>query len=447
MCQLGRLGVHMPRTRVRWTGDFAGFNWHVNSDPVYEWPYSGPAFSKYSEMVDFVGNRTLWNPVDHFQYKGSSGVWQTCPFGEETVHMSQVGGAPYIVVRPEWVRELVPALPEAALVNLSQSALRRAVEQVPEDTSIVNFLIELRNGVKELVPHFRKIKDLLGSGYLWWKFGIEPFIRDLRKMSQTWWRVQRRLKYLRMHNGQEAWIRAHRSALGGNTLTAAEVGLVDEAMYMAHSDDPVNHPAVAHPALWLRPLPDTFVGTAHVNVLAYHQLSGLDTFMGKVDALSAALGVNNPAKIAWNAIPFTWLLEYFVNVGPYLEALKGKPFKGKMEIRAVWSSYGYKFLADVDAGRVNTCQLKPSPPLSERRGGYLVKYYSRFPGTVLRDTEGLLSLGLTPDQVLIVTALTESRLSWDQAKWAKKIVYLRRPLPGPPRLKWRDPPKWFRKKF
>lgn len=435
------------RIRERHEGGYASGDWFVNQLPPYSFPHSGPAYSEYSRLEDYVGNKGLWNPCYHFKYKGHSGEEWVC-YNGSTVHMRYTGSPAYVAIRPEMVEACMPGPPLSILATCGRNALIQATTQIPSNTSIANFLIELKDGVKGVVPEIKKLKDCLGNAYLGYKFGTDSFVRDLKSIYGSWGSTMRRLAFLKRHNGHEHWVRAFRDQKHGNAFGAESVSVPGIQTTFEWSDDPEHKPAVAHRLVELRPVPDSLRGEVHVNVLSYFLLEGLETFWGKVDAMGAALGLNNPAKIAWNAIPFTWLLEYFVKVGPLLDRLSSQPFKGSMEVRAAWSSYKYKMLVEVWCGTAGTCQLKPGPGMKLHVGDLLVEIYSRVPGVYLSE-EDMVGINLTNQQVGILLALAESRLSWDQTKWTAWAARKWGPWAngGKPRLRFKQPPAWWRNFF
>lgn len=210
-------------------------------------------------------------------------------------------------------------------------------------------------------------------------------------------------------------------------------------------------PTTPHVIHKLHVVPESVVGEVHVNVLTYFLINGLDSFWGKVDSLAACLGFNNPVKIAWNNAKMTWLLEYFVNVGPTLDKLAAQPFKdGKIEVRSAWHSTKIQFLVEVYRGRLlppyddgGTPTFDPTPV-----GKFLVKQYSRNPGLVLTEEE-LVSCDLSDQQKLILLALAESRLHWDRTPWTKWAIRKWGPWAdgAKPRLRFKTPPWSFIKRF
>lgn len=413
----------------------------------------------YLHMIDYVGNKTAWNPCWHESIKGSGGVLYDCfwkdvvdgqgqPVTPAPLHVyAQAGQPAYADIQPSDLIALEPVLKESVMKGLSKGTLKKAVKQMPEVVSIGNFLLELREGIRGIIPRFSNFKDLLGNLYLGYKFGAESFCRDLASLTSVWTKVMRRMKYLRKHNGQDVWVRGYRDkARNDSGLTSAD--------YDVPSDVIIEQNTVpSHVVVKLHVVPESITGTVHVNILTHFLMTGLDTFWGKVDMMGAALGLNNPAKIAWNNYRMTWLVEYFVNVQPYLNKLAADPLRnGTIDIRSCWVSQKVTYLVEVYSGRRGTASLQhPSIDLVYEDmpiGQYTVTTYRRLPGLDLTEDE-LVSCDLTDSQKLILVALAESRLSWGNTKWTKWAIRKWGPWDGgsKPRLAFKTPPGAFRRKF
>lgn len=62
------------------------------------------------------------------------------------------------------------------------------------------------------------------------------------------------------------------------------------------------------------------------------ELDGLDDAWATLRGLIAGLGINNPAKIVWNAIPFSFVADWAFPFGSLLDRLAVQPFAGRWEI-------------------------------------------------------------------------------------------------------------------
>lgn len=438
-----------PRTRIRRSDGDATIEWmyyHTPGLPPVSMIESSVQVHKYDFITSYVGSKSLWNPVTHRRVRGQGGTWSECKYASppDYVHLAPVcpSGPAYLPVSEDTLLALRPTVKPNVLQSIQIRGLTKATVMVPTGTSVANFLIELREGVRGIVPRLRSFKDCLGSLYLGLKFGTESFLRDLKGLYTTWGKFQKRLSYLRKNNGSmDNWVREYRKE-----FELYEYDIPQDIVWMPVRDE-LGSPI--HRAVKYHVVPESIVTRVQVNLLTYFLLEGLETFWGKMDAFSAAFGLNNPAKIAWNAAKMTWLVEYFINVSPWLDKLAGKPFKGNMELRAVWCSVRTVYRVEVYEGRLGG---EPGSGSTEDSwycsGWYVVRCYDRYPGLDIPEDE-LVGLDLTDQQKTILAALAESRVSWDRTPWTKWAARKWGPWLGgsKPRLGFRIPPRTFRKRF
>jgi hypothetical protein len=129
-------------------------------------------------------------------------------------------------------------------------------------------------------------------------------------------------------------------------------------------------------------------------------LNGADAWW---QALASALGLMNPAKIVWNAIPFSFAVDWFVNVAGWLnDNAEIQPFEGKITIEGadfsckVRKFYGHWHPTNIDwFGNITSGKFADS----------LVRGFYRRHGTPERT---IVSDGLTPYQQTLAAALVSS---------------------------------------
>jgi len=149
--------------------------------------------------------------------------------------------------------------------------------------------------------------DVAGS-YLAYSFGWAPLVSDLLKLLKLEEAVSRRVNYLK------------RGTNGGGKVKRS-LGTVD----IPRSGGPyVVAPWLSAPLVFEGAY--TVTETQKVWYVANMQL--LDDLpkdnpeMRRV-ARKAALGLNLSAATLWEAMPWSWLIDYFVNIGDILEANRG----------------------------------------------------------------------------------------------------------------------------
>lgn len=230
--------------------------------------------------------------------------------------------------------------------NLCITAFTKQSTQVPAKISLLNFLFELKD-FKELGKSLSKIPKVLKDGslarhvnlvskhkkslpkvaaksgvdtFLSWNFQWAPFIGDLQTLTKIGDNAYKRLDYLRKTAGKEVTVHfekedcyAHPQL--GQTVYRNDWG--DSAQYYV-----------------LSAYECKFVSTWRLR----QNLSGLNDALSGLRAVYATLGLNNPLKAAWNAIPFSFMLDWVGPFGQWLEKAAAQPFSGDWEISNVTSS-------------------------------------------------------------------------------------------------------------
>lgn len=200
--------------------------------------------------------------------------------------------------------------------------------QVPEDVSIANFLWEIREEILKIIKDFwaylAKWQTIHGI-WLGWNFALKQFIQDTKKILGIVKSAKKRLKYLRDTYGK-AVPRKYRKKLPVETF--------DRVDPYDPTDTSIAGCAFVNTHLIRRAV------TLHATFLTYHEFPGLDSAMALMDVLGAKLGLQNPGKIIWNAIPFSWLFDYLIDTGSFFNRLQFPSFSG--EFAVLNSCHGWK---------------------------------------------------------------------------------------------------------
>jgi hypothetical protein len=278
-------------------------------------------------------------------------------------------------------------------------AYKHFTEQFPEDVSIANFLIELRGGIKEILPRITNLKKAWAQGLLGWEFGVKPFISDLLKIGEAWSRAMRPLNFLKDHNYKKVVV--HYS-------DSIDLDHWDWNLYKDY--DPILATA--------RPLSEIFAiahyrptephGKLTCGALIEPRLEGLDLALGELVALASTLGLNNPAKILWNAIPYSFLLDWVINTDSVLNDLAIQVLPGTIEIYDVWYSYIVEY--DIQVYGVSRSGIETDARCS-LTGYYRVKDYLRSVGLPINPDPSLwLEFELSAKQWALLLALIHVRV-------------------------------------
>jgi len=295
--------------------------------------------------------------------------------------------------------------------NLCAAAFSKQITQVPAKISLLNFLFELKD-FKELGKSLSKIPKLLkdqslarhvnlvskhkkslpkvvakagADTFLSWNFQWAPFIGDLQTLTKVGDNAYKRLDYLIKTQGKSVTIHYEK-------------------------DDCYSHPSLGQIVLSidagenvqtyrLRTYECKFTSTWRV----FNNLRDLKDALSGLKAVYATLGINNPLKAAWNAIPFSFMVDWVGPIGNWLERAAAQPFSGEWSISEVTSSVHEVYTIDFFVRDTvwNTDQLMQS---------VVVDRYTRLDGlpftlgaidfSQLTDTQQKLALAIPLSKVL-----------------------------------------------
>ena len=298
--------------------------------------------------------------------------------------------------------------------NLCVEAFNKQITQVPSKISIVNSLIELKDFAplfKGLAKVPKALRDPSGSSlrqlvsrpasnkralpkrvaksgvdtFLQWNFAWAPFISDLEALAGLVDRVTRRLNYLRQTKGKEVTVYFEKE----DCYAHPQVGQVifqggDSRAYRNYT---------------LR----SYACTFHSTWTLKHNLQGLDDAWASLRATLADLGINNPLKIVWNAIPFSFMVDWVSSFSAWLNRSAIQPFTGQWDISRVTSSYKEAFTVDAEL-------LLPDDGSVQLMRRVQVEHYNRLDGlpltlggfdfTQLTDTQQKLALSIPLARIL-----------------------------------------------
>ena len=228
------------------------------------------------------------------------------------------------------------------LSQLAGLARERFEDQIPLQTSLPNFGFELREALGMLPKLKRGLvfdgdvaegnkstgkniqidlevgRQQAADSYLSYTFGSAPFIGDCIKLWNLLDTVNKRIEYLKSIYGKPTKLKAQFRDVG--TLPAWRDWL---------------------PAAYLGPLGryESYLRYDRTDVTfratLVHRLEGLDTFGGKVRALLTATGFNNPLRALWNALPFSFFVDWFANIGSVLSRTRAQPFQGLWDLSEI----------------------------------------------------------------------------------------------------------------
>jgi hypothetical protein len=232
------------------------------------------------------------------------------------------------------VRALFPPVPLHVAQAVGREAWTSMSTQLDVQSSLANFMIELRD-VRSLVEHvpnlFKGFVSVAKKGgfvgnpvdavhwlrketsnaHLQWEFGIKPMLSDIKKLANVTQALLDRISWLEKtrkkpttihHTSKVAWS----PDLGSHYIGSADLGTASSYKIEVNS----------------------FSSMFHAQAVLYHEL---DLSAGALTLKNylKVLGFDNPAKVAWNALPFSFVVDWFLNTSEILKELDSvKSFEG-----------------------------------------------------------------------------------------------------------------------
>jgi hypothetical protein len=211
-----------------------------------------------------------------------------------------------------------PLLQTYSEAELAQDAYTQFCDQFPAAIDFGNFLLESKD-MANIIPKLENspLKSLSGA-HLQWAFGTSPTLGDLTTLSGIVGSIIKRVAWLKAHNGKRTKLRFRRTGLQSTPAIPPRIDLTVYTPYDREYD------TIA--TLVSNDVEFTATCELHMN------LQGLDGLEGLARAAFAALGMGNPAGIAYNAIPFSFVLDWVFKLGNFLDRHKLQPYIGEWRI-------------------------------------------------------------------------------------------------------------------
>jgi len=339
--------------------------------------------TRFGEFQDWVNGGRAVKPAYHIEFRSAPAGRPNLLHVPTGAHDTITGGKYYYPPVKATLQQLFGVPSAAQRTALADQAFDALVPQIPQEVSLPNFLYELRE-LADLVPKIEEslIKQASG-GYLTYSFGYKPLIGDLRKLANLLDTVAARLQYLR-----DTWGRETRISF--------------ESTWEATLPSEISLPNASDVGFLYRRL--SFRGIYRAGGYLFHMLEDLDGKIGLLRGLTGALGFNNPLGVLWEAVPFSFVVDWFSRAGNALSRTAVQPFVGPWELHRVTHSYSFSGEWSLDA-------IFPSgfSPVSYEADRGTCVGYQRVIG--LPVPAGFLNTeGLTSNQQMLAAALIGSSL-------------------------------------
>lgn len=378
------MNIHTTRSRV--SDDLVtAEGWTQLSDLPYLLYGTYSTYKNYGEIHDNV-NRKFdghYRPsnVRHITHKTDLNPFSAGSVADGRTYFT--GNSPFPIY-PSEVNALLPDVPDSLWEEHCMAAFNGFSTQIPEEVSIANFTWELRE-IGQLLPRLSStISKSIAGGFLNFSFGWKPFVKDLQKLGNLFGTVDAKIQHLINTWGKTVRLGYYRGRVIDDVIPIPQ-------LVSCGGGHPYSSIAVAgHRA-------DFRAGGR-----LYHQLKGLNSMSGDIRACISALGLNNPVKVVWNAIPYSFVAGWFTRISRHLDTLAINPFKGRWEVSDLSFSlteriviYGYR-----------------NEPLNStfwgEQGRVEVSRYTRLDGFPIGVTSFNLN-DLNPSQLTLLAALTVGR--------------------------------------
>jgi hypothetical protein len=198
-----------------------------------------------------------------------------------------------------------------ALRSIGRMTLRQAQKAVRKPSS--------------LVP----AADGVASNYLTWMFGVKPLVSDIVALFQSLTKVEAELRHL-LNNEQKPQVMRVSWPFGQNTRVPLSGG--HQLIYVNNVDYINAYTSYGGYCI-------TELGRFHATLRYSYQFSELQRAHGSVLSLLDSLGVRLDASIIWNAIPFSFVVDWVFNVGNYLETFSTPNMMPRINITSYVTSH------------------------------------------------------------------------------------------------------------
>jgi hypothetical protein len=202
------------------------------------------------------------------------------------------------------VKSLLPDISDPSLNN-NVSILADWSERFPQKLSAAEFVTGLGE-LKRLLPTYAgSITKFIAQGYLTDKFGWENLLSDLTALGNLVDSTTRRLAYLKANYGKPTRL----------TWVNRDLQLT--------LPDPVIQSLAGYEGIWDRGWDCRLTRLEYrcdvgASCTLVQKLEHLDDTIGLLRGLIGALGLNNPLKAAWELMPFSFVVDWFLKISDHL---------------------------------------------------------------------------------------------------------------------------------
>lgn len=178
------------------------------------------------------------------------------------------------------------------------------------------------------------IPSLVSSSFLTWSFGLAPLISDIKKINGAVASIKRDM---------DNYIRNNNRAYVVNSKSLGVLIPNFDLASLGYSSNPNNNDStVWHLGINYLQMPTLLVGVKGRRGVEYNS----DSFK-RLDYVIRRFIATGPASLAWERIPFSFVIDWFVNLSGVVDALDNALTGNTRAIDTVWMSEKWHALAGV----------------------------------------------------------------------------------------------------
>jgi len=201
-----------------------------------------------------------------------------------------------------------------------------------------------RAGKFRLKPRIKEAAKDWADAQLGLAFGMLPFVSDVKNLFDMVQGIDDEVRHLRRNNGQKVVI----ADMASVTMPSADSGLlhIGPGPYVHHKGVYRVNRAMSS-------------GVLRGKAILDYDLGGMTDFELATRSLSSQSGLNNPLGVIWEAVPFSFIVDWFADVGTFLQRHVSFNLSPPCRVRRFSTSIKMSILYTVDVG-FGTSYLHPN---------------------------------------------------------------------------------------
>lgn len=316
--------------------------------------------------------------------------------------------------------------PPDSLDLLLQRGVTAMMPKIKSELSLVNSLIELKDfltlrgtieSVKEIVMtkftlrHGLPLRDLFRAKsdvYLQYRFNIAPLLSDISGIYRSLTRVERRVNDFVSRSGRPRTSHFEMRLSESSENASEVVQCLPVDFKWVPNGTPIGAFSNIGPTFEQR-LTETEPTTFHVQIQYNYNYTNYQLVHAQVLGMLDSLGFNLNPAIIWNALPWSFVVDWVFGVSRWLDRFKVAALEPKINIlRCLWSVKRRRRIQVLGTSAYYLNDVDPAtPPASLARPTVVETAYRRSNFSM---TGSLIeSSGLSPTEISLGAALVLSR--------------------------------------